>query len=66
MKITAKESFEHTRIIKGYSIQGLARAMKVNASVAFNIEKGKSIRPETAKKACEALEAEFDELFNIK
>ena len=65
MKVTANESFERMRIIKGYSIQGLARAMKVNASVVFNIEKGKPIRPETAKKACAALDAEFDQLFKI-
>lgn len=65
MRITAKETFKRTRAIKGYSIQGLAREMDVNASVVFNIEKGKPIRPETAKKACEALEEEFDQLFNI-
>ena len=65
MKITAKESFKHIRVIKGYSIQGLARAMDVNASSVFNIEKGKPIRPETAKKACEALEEDFDQLFII-
>jgi DNA-binding Xre family transcriptional regulator len=39
--------------------------MDVNASVVFNIEKGKPIRPETAKKVCEALEEEFDQLFII-
>ena len=66
MRITAKENFKRIRIIKGYSIQGLARKMDVNASVVFNIEKDKPIRPETAKKACEALEEEFDQLFIIK
>ena len=65
MRITAKETFKRVRAIKGYSIQGLAREMDVNASVVFNIEKGKPIRPETAKKVCEALEEEFDQLFII-
>lgn len=65
MRITAKECFKRIRVIKGYSIQGLAREMNVNASVVFNIEKGKPVRPETAKKACEALKEEFDQLFSI-
>lgn len=66
MKIKAIENFKNIRIIKGYSIQGLARAMKVNASVVFCIEKGNAVRPATAKKACEALEEQFDNLFIIK
>ena len=39
MKIRANESFKSIRILNGYSIQGLAKAMHVNASVVFNIEK---------------------------
>lgn len=66
MKIRANESFKSIRILNGYSIQGLAKAMHVNASVVFNIEKGKYLRPATAKKTCEALEEPFNRLFIIE
>jgi transcriptional regulator with XRE-family HTH domain len=66
MEIIAKENFMYIRVIKGFSIQGLARKMNVNASSVLNIEKGKPIRPETAKKACAALEEEFEQLFRIE
>ncbi len=66
MRIIAKETFGRTRIIKGYSIQRLARTMGVNPSVVFNIEKRKPVRPETAKKTCEVLGLEFDQLFTVE
>ena len=66
MKIKANENFKNIRVLNGYSIQGLAREMKVNASVVFKIEQGKNIRPATAKKACEALEEPFNRLFIIE
>lgn len=66
MKIKAKEEFKRIRVVKGYSIQALARAMKVNASVVFNIEHGNAVRPATAKKACTALEEAFEALFIIE
>lgn len=66
MKVKANENFKNIRILKGFSIQGLARAMNVNASVVFKIEKGKYLRPATAKKACEALEEPFNRLFIIE
>ena len=66
MKITANENFKSLRIEKGYSIQGLAREMKVNASVVFKIEKGNPLRPATAKKACDALQEPFNKLFIIE
>lgn len=66
MQVKAKENFKTIRVTKGYSIQGLARVMGVNASVVFHIEKGNAIRPETAKKACIALEEAFDTLFIIR
>lgn len=66
MKIKAKETFTDIRIKKGYSITGLAKAMKVNASVVFKMEKGGGIRPSTAQKACEALNEDFDTLFIIE
>ncbi len=66
MTIRAREDFSLTRIKKGFSITGLAKAMKVNPSVAFMVEKGHSIRPATAKKACDALRMKFEDLFIIE
>lgn len=66
MTIRAREDFNLTRIKKGFSITGLAKAMKVNPSVAFMVEKGHSIRPATAKKACDALQLSFEDLFIIE
>ena len=65
MKIKAKKEFKKIRVVKGYSIQALARAMNVNASVVFSIEHGNAVRPATAKKACIALEEAFETLFII-
>ena len=67
MKIKARENFTDIRIRKGFSITGLAKAMKVNASVVFNMEKGRrGVRPATARKVCEALNEDFDTLFIIE
>lgn len=66
MKIRARETFTDIRIRKGYSITGLAKAMKVNPSVVFNLEKGGGVRPATARKASEALNEDFDTLFIIE
>lgn len=65
MKVKAKEEFKKIRVVKGYSIRALARAMNVNASVVFNIEHGNAVRPATAQKACIALEEAFETLFII-
>lgn len=66
MKIKAKEGFAAMRIKKGFSINGLAKAMGVNASVAHCMEKGRSVHPSTAKKACTALGETFETLFVIE
>ena len=66
MVIKARKSFALCRVKKGYSITGLAKKMKVNPSVVFNMENGKNVRPATAKKACEALNEPMDTLFIIE
>ena len=66
MKIKARTDFSEMRIKKGYSITGLAQVMKVNPSVVFHMERGNSVRPATAKKACEALNEPFENLFIIE
>lgn len=65
MTIRAREDFSLTRVKAGYSITGLAKAMGVNPSVALMVERGKNIRPATAKKACEVLRMKFEDLFTI-
>lgn len=66
MKIKAREAFTNIRIKKGYSLTGLAKAMKVNPSVVYKMEQGGGVRPVTAQKACEALNEDFDTLFIIE
>lgn len=66
MKIVAKAAFQTVRVKKGFSINGLAKEMQVNASVVFHMEKGGGVRPGTAKKACVALGESFELLFLIK
>lgn len=66
MKIKARETFTDIRVRKGYSITGLAKAMKANPSVVFKMERSGGVRPATARKACEALNEDFDTLFIIE
>lgn len=66
MTIRAREDFSLARVKAGYSITGLAKAMKVNPSVALMLERGNNIRPATAKKACDALQMKFEDLFIIE
>ena len=66
MKIKANETFMKVRIKKGYSLTGLAEKMGVSASVVFNIESQKNVRPATARKACTALNEAFETLFTIE
>ena len=65
MKVKAKSEFSTIRIRKGLSITALANAMQVSPSLVFRIEQGKNLTPATAKKACDALGEDFDDLFTI-
>ena len=42
-----------------------ARIANVNHSMICRAEAGKGVRPETAKKVCDALHSSFDDLFLI-
>jgi len=54
------------RITKGLSIRRLAEISKLNAVTIQKIETQNSRpNPSTAKKICNALGAEFDEIFEI-
>lgn len=66
MKIKAKKSFAKLRVKKGLSINQLAKLMEVNQSVVSKMERGLTIRPATARKACIALNESFETLFVIE
>ena len=66
MHIKSQPTFPDIRVKQGYSVTALAKAMNVSPATVLGIEKGRSINPATAKKACETLRMTFDELFTIK
>ena len=66
VQIKARTDFSEVRIKKGYSITGLAKAMRVNPSVVFRLERGNGVRATTSKKVCEALNEPFENLFIIE
>jgi DNA-binding XRE family transcriptional regulator len=60
------EEIRRLRIINGYSIRGLAKQAAVDPVTVHKIEAGKSSpNPSTAKKICDALNVEFNQLFEI-
>ena len=65
MQIKAKKDFSTTRIKNGFSVTALAKKAHLNASVVLRTEKGNPARPSTAKKICEAMQEDFDTLFEI-
>ncbi len=65
-QVRAREDFPIIRIKHGYSINELARRMEVNPSVVYSLEKRYGVRPATAKKACDALQLNFEDLFIIE
>jgi len=51
----------------GFTGAGLARATKITQGYMCQIVNGKrSVLPPTAKKLCDALSCEFDDVFEIK
>lgn len=65
--IVAKEVANSTRIKKGYSISKLAREIKMTRVTVQNIfNNNAKTTPETAKKICDVLDVEFDEIFKIQ
>ncbi len=66
MKITARNEFQRIRAEKGYSIQELARVSKVSVGTICKMEHGSAIHPKSAKRLCDALNKEFNELFVIE
>ncbi|MEX2414518.1 MAG: helix-turn-helix transcriptional regulator [Paenibacillaceae bacterium] len=68
MKILAKRDiFTRSRIIKGLSQRELARRSDLSHAYISMIERGeKSVGPATAKRLCELLEKQVEDLFNIE
>ncbi len=66
MKIRAKAAFKKIRAIKGYSLNALARKMKVSPSVILKLERDGNVSPATAKRAYEALGESFETLFYME
>ncbi|WP_160676743.1 helix-turn-helix transcriptional regulator [Clostridium sp. C8-1-8] len=57
---------KHQRITKGLSIRKLAEIAELNPVTIQKIESQSSRpNPSTAKKICNALEVDFDEIFTI-
>lgn len=68
MRILAKKDvFARSRIIKGLSQRELARRSDLSHSYISMIERGvKSVGPATAKRLCELLQKQVEDLFNIE
>jgi transcriptional regulator with XRE-family HTH domain len=68
MKILAKRDiFARSRIIKGLSQRELARRSDLSHAYISMIERGeKSVGPAAAKRLCELLEKQVEDLFNIE
>lgn len=67
MTIRAKTEFAVRRIKSGLSQRELAGRAKINHSTIANIEAGRAgTGAGTAKSICTALNADFDELFEIR
>ena len=68
MKIVAKKDILiRSRIIKGLSQRELARRSELSHAYISLIERGeKSVGPAAAKRLCELLDKEMDELFIIE
>lgn len=63
IKIKSNE-FKSLRIKKGFSQRGLGRAANLSSGLINQIENSeRNPSPESAKKICDALNVEFDEIF---
>lgn len=66
MFIIAKKELREYRIKAGYSVEGLAKAIGINAATVSYIEnKKRHPSPAYAQKICQALQKSFDEVFEI-
>jgi transcriptional regulator with XRE-family HTH domain len=68
MKIIAKKDvFIRSRIVKGLSQREVARRTELSHAYISMIERGeKSVGPAAAKRLCELLDKQVEDLFNIE
>lgn len=64
--IVAKNRFREHRLRSLMSMRDLSDASGVALNAICRIEHGRPVRPRTARKLCVALNAEFDDLFEIR
>ncbi|GAQ19138.1 helix-turn-helix protein [Oceanobacillus picturae] len=66
IKLKSQSNFNQKLIKLGFSKRGFAQANNIADSTLIQVSNGKqSPRPETARKICEGLQVEFDEIFLI-
>ena len=63
--IQAKGNLTSLRVKAGYSMRALASAAGVAYRSVFHAEHGGAVTPKNARKLCEVLELDFDDLFLI-
>ncbi|CAM4215094.1 hypothetical protein BAMA_02035 [Bacillus manliponensis] len=65
--LKSKEGLKMKIIKKGFSKRSFARKNNIAESTFIQISNGKqSPRPLTAKKICEGLEVDFDDIFTVQ
>ncbi len=65
MKIQCKESFQARRLGKAMSLRDLADVSGVTSFTICRAENGRPVKPTTAKKLCVALDARFEDIFEV-
>ncbi len=65
MIIANAELLERTRAKNGMTKKDLAEKIEVCPSVVARAEQSKGVSPSTAKKLCEVLGLDFDDLFRV-
>jgi len=63
--IRCKENFRRIRLSRALSMRDLATASGVTPFTICRAENGRPLKPQTARKLCAALDAEFDALFEV-
>jgi transcriptional regulator with XRE-family HTH domain len=66
IKVKGNSGLTLTRIRKGMSMNELSKKAGLNVAAISRVENGSvTPRPKTAQKICDALGAQFDEIFEI-
>ena len=65
MVIKCKESFRARRLGKTMSLRDLASMSGVTSFTICRAENGRPVKPTTAKKLCAALDARFEDIFEV-